>query len=110
MNCKLLITLGIIAVCLYCAVRKSLPKDKVAKSGESTIYGNNYENISAAKHDFFKILTTNILSLLFFSSMPLLNRSDFFGSIVGRAFATAMFFMAYHSIVQPYVSNRLPAW
>ena len=110
MDCKLVITLIIIAIFLYRSVRNSLPKGKTAKPGESTIYGNNYENVSSTKHDFFKIMTVNLLTLTFFSSMPLVSRSDFFGSIVGRAFATAMFFMAYHSIVQPYVANQLTLW
>lgn len=108
MNGRVLLYIVMALVLAWYAYKHTLPKGKVAKSGEKTIY-NSYENVSGMKHDFFKLFhQTFFMFFLLSPEMPIYS-TDIFSSALGKSLVAASIIMTYHSTIQPYV-NMLPAW
>ena len=94
---------------MYVAIQRTVPKGRVAKSGETNIY-NSYENISGMKHDLFKLFwMTLIAGLLSPGNVTLIDFNDFTRSLLFRALVVGLSISFYHSTLQPLV-NMLPAF
>lgn len=86
---------------------------------------DNYQNLTPMKHDIFKQLTIDIvLAIALFIFFKLIGQkmqdydySDFISfnnfsqfrlSIIGQSFLTAIGYVIYYQIVQPYFANYFP--
>lgn len=113
-----------IGVYIYKKNDKKNIVDSKAKSGEYS-HDSEYVNISAMKHDIFKQMTIDVLPIIFIFGIPSLfmyintgksvikftdllsfhSYNAFMNSIIGRTLLSAMGYLAYYQVIQPYIIN-----
>lgn len=109
MNYKALLFVCFSLYMMYRMYRVTIPKDKVAKPGQESMYGK-YENISTMKHDFFKLFIFTFMPLILIdNNMPFFTVDNFEQSIVGKSLLVGFIAAFFHTVVEPLINN-LPAF
>jgi hypothetical protein len=75
--------------------------------------GYSYDNISAMKHDLFKVLVVEGFILLAYGlgqGEPFFSTENVWNSWVGKTFVIMGGYMVYHEIVQPYILVNTKKW
>jgi hypothetical protein len=107
METKTIFFLLFAALMMYNANSKTINKNRTASPGEISTF-NSYLNNSGMKHDFFKLFTVTVVSMLLVnSSVQILSFDNFEQSLIGRALIVAFTISLFHSVVQPF-TNYLP--
>lgn len=84
-------------------------QEKIKRSDSSSfkLFGG-YPNVSAFKHDVFKVIVTDLIPILLLSNdvSSLFDTSNFFESILGRVVIVFSSYLVFYHLVEPYIANR----
>lgn len=105
MNNKWLIYI-LILVILIIAYKLNLKNNKKkAKKGEYSSE-NQYNNISAMKHDIFKQITTDFVPIMILNLS--LSYDNDIEMLTEKIILSFIGFLIYYQLIQPYIINEIP--
>ncbi len=102
-----MIKIVLILIIIYMLYNYNIKNNVINKSaiiGEFS-NDNNYSNITPLKHDIFKQWTIDSIPIV---ASLLLSNNKYLDTSYGKYALSAVGYIIYYHIAQPYVVNRLP--
>ena len=102
-----MIKIALILIVIYILYKYNIKNNVIDKSASAGEFSNdnNYSNITPLKHDIFKQWTVDITPVIV---GLLLSNNTYSDTIYGKFMLSAIGYIIYYHLAQPYVVNKLP--